>query len=190
MSTEIAKPTPTLPPPAERIWELIPITRPRASSSGPPELPRLTAASVWIASEIEKSVSASIVRFFADTTPIDSEPCSPNGLPIAATGSPTRTLDVCPSASGTSSSPFGSTLITPTSAFGSYADDLGVDLVAVLELDEHLLALVRRLARAVGDHVRVGRDVAVVVEHEPAALPGAAALEDVLRGSRLRRTAR
>ena len=92
MSTETAKPTPTLPPPEERIWELMPITRPRASSSGPPELPRLIAASVWIASLIEKSVSASIVRFLADTTPTESEFSSPNGLPIAATGSPTWTV--------------------------------------------------------------------------------------------------
>ena len=34
----------------ERIWALIPITRPRASKSGPPELPWLIGASVWIAS--------------------------------------------------------------------------------------------------------------------------------------------
>ena len=83
------------------------MTRPWESSSGPPELPRLIAASVWIASEMEKSVSASIVRFFADTTPIDSEPCSPNGLPIATTGSPTRTPAMWPSANGTSCRPFG-----------------------------------------------------------------------------------
>ena len=31
------------------ITELTPITRPAASSSGPPELPWLTAASVWMA---------------------------------------------------------------------------------------------------------------------------------------------
>ena len=36
--------------PLERIWALIPITRPRASKSGPPELPWLIGASVWIAS--------------------------------------------------------------------------------------------------------------------------------------------
>jgi len=33
----------------ERICALIPITRPCASSSGPPELPWLIGASVWIA---------------------------------------------------------------------------------------------------------------------------------------------
>ena len=49
------------------------------------------AASVWIASPIWKSVSASIVRLVAETTPTESDCSSPNGLPIAATGSPTRT---------------------------------------------------------------------------------------------------
>ena len=48
----IAKPMPTLPCfwslPVE-ICEVTPITRPAASISGPPELPWLIAASVWIA---------------------------------------------------------------------------------------------------------------------------------------------
>jgi hypothetical protein len=47
-----AKPTPSKPlwPAPLRIWALIPITRPRASKSGPPELPCVIGASVWIAS--------------------------------------------------------------------------------------------------------------------------------------------
>ena len=51
-----AKPMPTLPLPLPPvwIWELIPITWPSASISGPPELPGLIAASVWITCEIEK----------------------------------------------------------------------------------------------------------------------------------------
>ena len=98
---------------------MIPITLPSASSSGPPELPRLIAASVWIALSIEKSVSASIVRFLAETTPTESDCCSPNGLPIAATGSPTANSSRSESCSGTRLRPFGSTLTTPTSALGS-----------------------------------------------------------------------
>jgi hypothetical protein len=47
----IANPTPSAFPELERIWALIPITRPRASSSGPPEFPWLIGASIWIASE-------------------------------------------------------------------------------------------------------------------------------------------
>ncbi|MNR00152.1 hypothetical protein D3C85_1159150 [compost metagenome] len=45
-----AKAMPSLPPPMppDRIEVLMPISRPRLSSSGPPELPEFTAASVWI----------------------------------------------------------------------------------------------------------------------------------------------
>ncbi len=60
-----AKPTPTLSfvSPAG-IWSLIPITVFVAvSMSGPPELPWLIAASVWIEPVIEKSFGAVIVRF-------------------------------------------------------------------------------------------------------------------------------
>ena len=46
----IAKPTPTLPLDESpvSICELTPITSPRPFSSGPPELPWLIAASVWM----------------------------------------------------------------------------------------------------------------------------------------------
>ncbi len=46
----IANPTPSAVPLSERICALMPITRPPASNSGPPELPRLMGASTWIAS--------------------------------------------------------------------------------------------------------------------------------------------
>ena len=46
------------PPPAVAIWELIPITLPSASISGPPELPGLIAASVWMTSLIVKPFGA------------------------------------------------------------------------------------------------------------------------------------
>ena len=45
---DVARLPPTLPG-ARAIAELTPITRPAASTSGPPELPGLIAASVWIA---------------------------------------------------------------------------------------------------------------------------------------------
>ena len=52
----------------------MPITRPRASNSGPPELPRLIGASIWIASATEYTdVSESIERPVAETTPTASE---------------------------------------------------------------------------------------------------------------------
>ena len=56
-SIGIAKPSPIEPDwldrwlaPSEAIAELMPTTRPARSTSGPPELPGLIAASVWMAS--------------------------------------------------------------------------------------------------------------------------------------------
>ncbi len=89
-STGTAKPTPLPLPFALSICELMPSTRPSASSSGPPELPWLTAASVWIAPVVAKPVSDWIARPVAEMIPTDSERSSPNGLPIATTGAPTR----------------------------------------------------------------------------------------------------
>ena len=119
MSIGTAKPTPSPPPPVDWIWELIPITRPFASSSGPPELPWLMAASVWIAFPILKAVRESMSRLTAEITPIDSDCCSPNGLPMAATGSPTwRPLEE-PSGTGVRLRPAGFTLSSATSELRS-----------------------------------------------------------------------
>ena len=66
-----AKPMPTEPwPPPVAICELMPITRPLASSSGPPELPGLIDASVWITSGIVKPLGAWIWRCRPDTMPV------------------------------------------------------------------------------------------------------------------------
>jgi hypothetical protein len=65
-------------------------------------------------------VSDSIVRSSAETTPVESDWRSPNGLPIAATGSPTEIDSDSPSRSGVSDSPSGSTFSSATSAFGSW----------------------------------------------------------------------
>ena len=97
----IAKPIPTLPPlPPVWICELMPITLPEASISGPPELPGLIAASVWITWEIEKPLGAWIWRCSAETMPLVTVRSRPNGLPIATTGSPTWTSDESPRPSG------------------------------------------------------------------------------------------
>jgi hypothetical protein len=48
VSIGIAKPTPADVPVAVKIAVLTPMTAPRESSSGPPELPGLIAASVWM----------------------------------------------------------------------------------------------------------------------------------------------
>ena len=48
MLTGIAKPMPCEPPEREKIAVLTPISRPARSTSAPPELPGLIAASVWM----------------------------------------------------------------------------------------------------------------------------------------------
>ncbi len=87
-----AKPMPTLPPFSLSICELTPMTSPRRFSSGPPELPWLIGASVWMVSLIVKSFGAFIERLRALTMPAVTVCSSPNGLPIATTPSPTCTL--------------------------------------------------------------------------------------------------
>ena len=65
----------------------MPTTSPRAFRSGPPELPGLMAASVWIMS-CERPVATGNGRFSALTTPTLTVCARPNGLPIAMTKSP------------------------------------------------------------------------------------------------------
>ena len=48
MSAGMAKPMPCEPPEREKIAVLMPTSRPFISTSGPPELPGLIAASVWM----------------------------------------------------------------------------------------------------------------------------------------------
>ena len=55
-------PTPSLPPPLDAIELLIPTTSPFMLTSGPPELPGLIAASVWMKSWLTTSGSSSICR--------------------------------------------------------------------------------------------------------------------------------
>ena len=70
MSIGMAKPIPLL---SEAIAVLMPMTSPSASSSGPPELPGLIAASVWMRLLRIVSLSVVIVRPLADTIPLVTE---------------------------------------------------------------------------------------------------------------------
>ena len=74
---------PSLPPPRLAICEFTPTTAPRASSSGPPELPGLIAASVWMTSVIAEPSGAWMSRPTAETMPLVKVCERPNGLPIA-----------------------------------------------------------------------------------------------------------
>ena len=115
-----AKPIPMFPlPPAVSIWELMPTTRPRPSISGPPELPGLIAASVWITLSIVKLLGDWIWRWRAETIPAVTVRSRPNGLPIATTGSPTFTCEESPSGIGWSSFAGALTLSTAMSVDSS-----------------------------------------------------------------------
>ena len=99
-STGTAKATPSFPPEVVLICWLMPITRPSASRSGPPELPGFTEASVWMPPSIWKAVSDGIERSVAETIPTESDCSCRNGLPMAATGWPVVTAALFPSWSG------------------------------------------------------------------------------------------
>ena len=75
------------PPDGEKIAVLMPITCPSMLNSGPPELPRLIAASVCRKSSYWPWWMS---RPRAETMPAVTVPPRPNGLPIARTQSPTR----------------------------------------------------------------------------------------------------
>ena len=122
----MAKPTPSKPPDSEAIWALMPITVPRASRSGPPELPGFMAASVWIASSMVYWFGASMGRPMPLTMPDVALMPTSRGLPMAMTGSPTPTASESPSVSGSSASRGASTFMTATSVEGSSPTMLGL----------------------------------------------------------------
>ena len=71
----------------------MPTTWPSMLNSGPPELPRLIAASVWMKSSYGPWRMS---RPRAETMPAVTVPPRPNGLPIASTQSPTRSASESP----------------------------------------------------------------------------------------------
>ena len=76
---------------------LMPITSPREDTSGPPELPGLSAASVWITSSIIRPVVARSERPSAEITPAVTVNSKPSGLPIAIAIWPRRNVFELPS---------------------------------------------------------------------------------------------
>ena len=71
------------------IAELTPTTWPCAFSSGPPELPWLSAASVWMTRSMGVPSGEVSERWSALTIPSVMLRSRPSGFPIAATWSPT-----------------------------------------------------------------------------------------------------
>ena len=93
MAEGIAKPIPTLPPLGEKIALLMPMTSPFMLNSGPPELPRLIGASIWMKSS---SGPERISRPRAEMMPFVVVPPRPKGLPMATTQSPTLAFSESP----------------------------------------------------------------------------------------------
>jgi hypothetical protein len=93
ISLGIEKPMPIEPPEGEKIAVLTPITSPSVLNIGPPELPRLIEASVWMKSSYGPAL---ISRERAETMPAVTVPPRPNGLPIASTQSPIRVSVLSP----------------------------------------------------------------------------------------------
>ena len=86
-------------PPA-MIAVLTPTTRRRSSTSGPPELPGLSAASVWMTCSISRPVRERSERPSALTTPAVTVCWNPYGLPIATTSCPGRSVRESPNVGG------------------------------------------------------------------------------------------
>ena len=161
-----AKPMPTLPCelPAVAICELTPMTRPVSSSSGPPELPGLIGASVWMTWSIEKPLGALIERPMPETMPSVAVRSRPKGLPMAIAVSPTWTWRESANCSGLAlrGALPESIFTTARSLDGIRALDLAVDAAPVgAELDDD--------AVGVADDVRVGHERAVAVDEEAGA---------------------
>ena len=75
----------------------MPITSPADDTSGPPELPGLSAASVWMTSPISRPLSARSERPTALTMPAVTVDSKPRGLPMAIAIWPGRTVLELPS---------------------------------------------------------------------------------------------
>src|SRR6478609_459181 len=81
---------------------LTPTTAPRDVTRGPPELPGLSAASVWMTLSIKRPDWERKDRPSALTTPDVTVHWKPKGLPIATTNWPTRSVEDLPKVTGAS----------------------------------------------------------------------------------------
>ena len=98
---------------------LMPMSSPRELRRGPPELPGLIAASVWIVSRIMYPSSVWRGRARPDTIPVVRVRSKPKGLPMASTFMPTRRFDEEPKGMVTSALPRGVNFTTARSFSGS-----------------------------------------------------------------------
>ena len=122
----MAKPTPALWPVRLAMAVFMPIKRPWELSSGPPELPGLTAASIWMIDLIDRVPRTCSERLRLETMPVVIVRSRPNGLPMAKTAHADCISAESPSESGNRTSRGASILITAISLLGSAPTELGV----------------------------------------------------------------
>ena len=134
------------------------MTRPRSSSSGPPELPGLIGASVWMTLSIVKPLGAWIVRPRPEMMPAVAVRSRPSGKPMAIALSPTVTLSESANVSGLSCRSVVGVDPQDGEVGGRVgADHLGVDAATlVVEDDLHLVGALHDVI--VGDDRAVGGD--------------------------------
>ena len=154
------------------------MTAPLTLTSGPPELPGLIAASVWMKSWMLRSLvfGSASVRPFALMMPDVTVKVrfSPSGLPTASTHSPTRERVAVAERGG--GQVVGVDLEHGEVGAGIGADDLGLELPPVEQPHRHLVGAVH--------HVIVGEDVAVLADDEAGARrsPGSPGCCGIIRG--------
>ncbi|MNT37869.1 hypothetical protein D3C72_1740300 [compost metagenome] len=108
----MASEMPMKPPLREMIWELMPTTSPSRLINGPPELPGLTATSVWMNGRYSP-----VSRPMALTMPEVTVESRPNGEPMASTHCPFFSFLGSPITSGVMS--LASILMSATSVRSS-----------------------------------------------------------------------
>ena len=151
-----------------RIAVLMPITAPVESTSGPPELPGLIAASVWMASitasASDSPASSRTGRSSALTMPWVTVPARPSGEPMAITASPTA-------------SPADDPIAATTGFAHVDLDDGEVGLRVAADdprggagaVGEDRVQPAAGAGRGGGDDVVVGQHVAVALDDDPGA---------------------
>ena len=119
--TGMAKPTPALSPVLLAMAVFMPIIRPWLSSSGPPELPGLIAASIWIIDFNDRPDAMTGQRTVqaGDDAGV-SVRSRPKGLPMAKTRCPTLNCVELPKTTGNNDAAGASIWMTATSVVGSW----------------------------------------------------------------------
>ena len=120
-----------------KIAEFMPIRRPALSSSGPPELPGLMAASVWIRPLSGRPLDGIGLAPQAADDPLGQGVVEPNGLPMAYTSCPTCRSLVVPTSTGRSLSAGGVDVQHRDVLVGRDADRLGGPAGVVGQHDLH-----------------------------------------------------